>query len=431
MHRPWCRDHKTPAGPYRGAGRPQGNFVIERMMDRLAEAVGVDAPEVRRRNLIQPGAMPYRSPLGISYDSGDYPAMLARALKVSQYAWWRAEQKRLRSRGRYLGLGLAMYVEDTGSAGPYETAAVKVEPTGEVILWSGAPSSGQGHETTFAQVAAQCLSLPLESVHVAPTDTGVLSLGTGTFGSRSAGVAVAAVMEACRRLADRIKEVAAALLEVSLYDLELADGKIRVKGTPSRSLEFSDVARVGTAVGFAPLPPGVLPGLEAEALVSLPPQYGGGVHVSVVEVDPETGVIRLLSYVVVHDCGTLLNPAVVTGQVHGGVAQGISTALLEALRYDQAGQPLTATYVDYLLPTACDVPPIVVEHVEHMEWPSPHTPTGAKGVGEGGTIAAPACVANAVEDALAPWGHRIRELPITPEVVWRAPRRYSQSIRGT
>jgi carbon-monoxide dehydrogenase large subunit len=408
--------HKTPAGPYRGAGRPQGNFVMERMIDRLAAAVGEDPAEVRLRNLIRPEEMPCRTPLGVTYDSGDYPGMLARALAAAGYRRWREEQARRWSGPRWIGIGLAAYVEDAGSAGPYEGATVRLEPDGYVVLVSGAPASGQAHETAFAQVAAERLGLPLDRIHVAPTDTAVLPLGIGTFGSRSAGIAAGAVWEACGKLAMRLKEIAAPLLEADARDLELAEGEVRVRGAPGRALSVKELARLATTVSLAPLPPGVLPGLEATAYVRCAPQYGGGVHCATVEVDLETGMVRLLTYVVVHDCGTLLNPQVVTGQVQGGVAQGISTVLLEALRYDGAGQLLTRSYGDYLLPTVCDVPALLVEHVE---YPSPHTPTGAKGAGEGGTIAALACVANALEDALRPAGGVIRQLPVTPEALWR------------
>jgi carbon-monoxide dehydrogenase large subunit len=253
----------------------------------------------------------------------------------------------------------------------------------------------------------------VERVRVAFTDTAEIGLGIGAFGSRSAGIATGAVWDACAGLERRLKEVAAAMLEAAVDDLELApDGAVQVKGVPSHRVTFEELARVGTSVGMDPLPPGVLPGLEVSATFRGLPQYGNGVHVSVVEVDRETGQVRLLAYSVVHDCGTLLNPTIVTGQVRGGVAHGVSTALLEELRYDEEGQLLSGTYQDYLLPTAFDLPPIAVEHVEH---PSPFTPTGAKGAGEGGTIPALACVANAIEDALRPLGVRIRELPVTPE----------------
>ncbi|MGH7416560.1 MAG: xanthine dehydrogenase family protein molybdopterin-binding subunit, partial [Candidatus Rokuibacteriota bacterium] len=316
---------------------------------------------------------------------------------------------------RYLGIGLAAYIEDTGRAGPYEAALARLEPDGSVTIASGAPSSGQGHETTFAQVAAERLSLPIDRVRVALTDTAEIGLGIGAFGSRSAGIATGAIWEAAAGLERRLKEVAAALLEAAIDDLELVPGgAVQVKGVPSRTVTFEDVARVGATVSMEPLPPGVLPGLEVSATFRGRPQYANGVHVAVVEVDPETGQVSLRAYTVVHDCGTLLNPTIVTGQIRGGVAHGVSTVLLEELRYDEAGQLLSGTYQDYLLPTASDLPPITVEH---LEYPSPFTPTGAKGAGEGGTIPALACVANAIEDALRPLGARIRELPVTPERV--------------
>ncbi|MGH2453046.1 MAG: xanthine dehydrogenase family protein molybdopterin-binding subunit [bacterium] len=407
--------HKTPVGPYRGAGRPQGNYVMERMMDRLAEAVGMDPAEVRRINLIPSSAMPYTTGLDLVYDSGDYPAALDAVLATAGYRQRREEQAAARRQGRYLGIGLAAYIEDTGRAGPYEAALARLEPDGSVTIASGAPSSGQGHETTFAQVAAERLSLPIDRVRVALTDTAEIGLGIGAFGSRSAGIATGAIWEAAAGLERRLKEVAAALLEAAIDDLELVPGgAVQVKGVPSRTVTFEDVARVGATVSMEPLPPGVLPGLEVSATFRGRPQYANGVHVAVVEVDPETGQVSLRAYTVVHDCGTLLNPTIVTGQIRGGVAHGVSTVLLEELRYDEAGQLLSGTYQDYLLPTASDLPPITVEH---LEYPSPFTPTGAKGAGEGGTIPALACVANAIEDALRPLGARIRELPVTPERV--------------
>jgi carbon-monoxide dehydrogenase large subunit len=407
--------NKTPIGPYRGAGRPQGNYVMERMMDRLAETVGVDPAEVRRRNFIRAQEMPYTTPIGRVYDSGDYLEALDKTLELLGYERRREQQAQARTEGKYLGIGLAAYIEDTGGAGPYEGAAARLEMDGTVTIYSGSPSSGQSHETTFAQVAAERLSIPMDRIRIIATDTAHPSLGLGAFGSRSAGIATGAIWEACGKLAERLKELAATLLEASPQDLELAEGVVQVKGTPAKTVSFEKLGQLGNAVSLAPLPPGVLPGVEESAYRPSRPQYGNGTHAAVVEVDPDTGQVKLLAYAVVHDCGTLLNPTVVTGQIHGGVLHGIGTALFEELRYDEAGQLQNASYMDYLLPTASDLPEIVVEHVEH---PSPFTPTGAKGAGEGGTIPALACVANAVEDALRPLAVRIRNLPITPDRLW-------------
>lgn len=403
--------HKTPAGPYRGAGRPQGNYVMERMMDRLAAAIALDPAEVRRRNFIPTEQLPYTTPLGVTYDSGNYREALDKTLELLRYDYWRQEQARARGNERYIGIGLSSYIEDTGSAGPYEGASLRLEPDGSVTVYSGAPSSGQNHETIFSQVVAERLGLPLERVRVIATDTGHSSLGLGTFGSRTAGIAVSAVQQACVRLEQRLTELASQLLEAPPADLEITDAAVYVRGAPTRRVSFEQLAQLGNWVSLLPLPPGVEPGAEATAYFRGRAQYGNGAHACVVEVDPATGQVRLLVYVVVHDCGTLLNPMVVTGQVHGGVSHGISTVLLEELRYDQNGQLLTATYSDYLLPLASDLPDIVVEHVE---YPSPFTPTGAKGAGEGGTIPALACVANAIEDALKPLRVRLTELPVSP-----------------
>ena len=405
--------HKTPAGPYRGAGRPQGNFVMERMMDRLAESLGMDPAAVRKRNFISSDKMPYQHPIGRVYDSGDYGKALDEALKLIEYPEWREKQRQQSPDSEsYIGIGISSYIEDTGWAGAYEGALIRLEVDGTLTVYSGAPASGQSHETTFAQVVAQYFDIPIDRVRVMATDTSApLQLGLGTFSSRSAGIAAGAIWESCKKLEPRLKELAECLLEASADDLELKSGGVEVKGSPGKRVSFQQIGETANSLPLWPLQPGLLPGAEATGYMRSQGQYACGTHACVVEVRRDTGEVKLLRYMVVHDCGTLLNPMIVTGQVHGGVAQGIGTALLEELLYDENGQLQNGTYMDYLLPTAGDLPMI---DVEHLEFPSPFTPTGAKGAGEGGTIPVLACIANAVEDALKPLGIRIRQLPITP-----------------
>jgi carbon-monoxide dehydrogenase large subunit len=405
--------HKTPAGPYRGAGRPQGNFVTERMMDRVAESIGMDPAEVRRRNFISSDQMPYKHPIGRIYDSGDYCKALDEALKLIEYSQWRGKRQPSRDAESFIGVGLASYTEDTGWAGAYEGALLRLEFDGIMTVYSGAPASGQGHETTFAQVVAHYFHIPLDHVRVIATDTSApLQSGLGTFSSRSAGIAAGAIWESCKKLETRLKQLAECLLEASTDDLELKNGGIEVKGSPDKRVSFRELGEAANGTPLWPLRPGLVPGAEATAYMRSQGQYAFGTHACVVEVRRLTGEVKLLRYAVVHDCGTLLNPMIVTGQVHGGVAQGVGTALLEELLYDENGQLQNGSYMDYLLPTSGDLPAI---SVEHLEFPSPFTPTGAKGAGEGGTIPTLACVANAVEDALKPLGVRIRQLPITPD----------------
>jgi carbon-monoxide dehydrogenase large subunit len=404
--------NKVPTGPYRGAGRPQGNFAMERLMDAVARATGLDRAEVRRRNLIRPSEMPYRRELpggGRVYDTGDYVACLDLALERADAAGFPARQAAARAQGRYLGLGIAVYNEDTGG-GPFESARVRMEPSGRVVCATGSPSQGQGHETVWAQLLADELGVPVEDVTVIGSDTAAVPMGIGTFGSRSAAVAGGAVTTAGRRLADKIRRLAAGRLEARPEDLVLAHGRVEVRGAPGRGLAMAEVARM--AHGGA-LPPGMDPGLE-ETVYFRPERqtFANGAHVVEVEVDPATGGVRFHKYTIVHDCGTLLNPMLVEGQIHGGTMYGLSTALLEEIAYDGSGQLLTATFMDYLLPTTMDVPHM---DVTHLESPTPLNPNGAKGAGEGGTIPALAAVASAVEDALRPLGGPVvRELPLTP-----------------
>ncbi len=428
--------NKVMVTPYRGAGRPHGAFVMERMIGRIARELGLEAAEVRRRNFIQPDEFPWDVGLTFQdggptrYDSGDYPKGLALALDAIGARDFRARQAAARAEGRYLGLGLACYVEGTG-IGPYEGAHVRVEPSGQVFVATGLTTQGQGHPTTFAQIAADALGCDPADVTVVTGDTSRFNWGAGTFASRALVTAGNAVGIAARKVREKALRLAAELLEVAPQDLEVASGAVRVRGVPSRQLTLGALATVANPIRYAygkeaaeaalrlvkPRQGAVLgedeePGLEARGYYA-PPQatFASGCHAAIVEVDAETGVVRFLRYVVQHDCGTLVNPTIVEGQIHGGVAQGIGGALYERLVYDASGQLLAGTFMDFLIPTAVEVPEI---EIRHLETPSPLNPLGVKGVGEAGAIPVPALVAEAVEDALAPFGVRVREMPLTP-----------------
>jgi carbon-monoxide dehydrogenase large subunit len=408
---------KPPLGAYRGVGMVMGAFVMERTLDLVAERLSLDPVEVRRRNLIPPDAYPFCSASGLVYDSGDYPRALARALELARYAELRGEQARARAAGRALGIGLACYTEYTGMGSEtyrrrgmvevvgHEAAALSLEPDGRVRCLPSSPSQGQGHGTALAQLVADHVGVPLERVRVVPVDTGAAPAGGGTFASRGAVSFAGAVPIAAERLRRKILAVAAGLVEASVDDLVLEGEGVRVRGVPDRTVSLAEVARAA-------------PGLEAEARFDPPgPTFSGAVHLAVVEVDPETGGVAIRKYVVVEDCGPVLNPLLVEGQIHGAVAQGVGEALLEWLAYDGEGQLLTATLMEYALPVASSVPSL---ELDHLETPSPLTPGGVKGMGEGGTIGAPAAIANAVADAVRGLGIRVTALPIRPRDL-RAP----------
>jgi carbon-monoxide dehydrogenase large subunit len=408
--------NRVPVTPVRGAGRPQAVFVMERMLDLL----GLDRIALRADNLIQPHEFPYdvglvsRDNSPRRYDSGNYPECLRRVTEAIGWANFAAERERARAAGRTIGLGVALFVEDTG-LGPYEGIRVRVDALGHVFAFSGASSQGQAHETTLAQIVADGLSVPLEQVTVVPGDTAGLPYGVGTFASRVAVLGSASAVHAAAEVRKKALAVAADRLEAAPEDLVLENGRIAVRGAPGRGLGLGDVAAIATAPrpGYA-LPGGMEPGLEASGYVHvLQSTYSSGAHAAVVEVDADLGLVRLLRYVAVDDCGTMINPMVVAGQVHGGVAHGVGNALLEEVIYDADGQLVTGTLMDYALPRASDVPPLEVHHVV---TPSPLNPLGVKGAGEGGTLPAPAAIANAVADALA---IEIAEMPLTRERLWR------------
>ena len=404
--------------PYRGAGRPQAAFVINRLLDKAANQLGMDPAEIRFKNFIQPDEFPYRTGLisrdgtAMQLDSGDYPALLTMLLDKGHYQGWQEEQRQARNAGKLLGIGLAAAIENT-ALGPHEGAHISVESNGDVIVRTGAASQGQGHETTLAQVAATILCVPLERVHIHEGDTAAISFGTGTFASRTAVVAGSATQMASEKLRQKITQLASYLLEVAAEDVDLVDGTAQVRGSPQRSISFAQLAILasghlpGTTFRYP-----IEPGLSATAYFT--PQgsaVAAGAHLVVVSVDPGAGNVRILAYTAVHDCGTILNPLVVEGQVMGGVVAGIGTGLLEEIRYDERGQLLTSTLIDYLMPAAAEMPDITIAH---LQTPSPLNPLGAKGVGEGGAIPAPAALAAAVEDALRPFHAENTQIPTTP-----------------
>jgi carbon-monoxide dehydrogenase large subunit len=410
--------NKTPNAPYRGAGRPEAVFAMDRIVDCLARELRMDPAELRRRNYLSEADMPYelhipyRDGNPLVYDSGDFRAGLEAALRAVGYEALRAEQVRLRERGVYRGIGLSGYVEGT-AIGPYEGATVRLDASGRAVVATGACSQGQGHETSFAQIAADALGIPLDWVTIVGGDTAAIPFGIGTFASRSAVNAGSSIHEASGRVKDKIVTAAAALLEAAPADIEVTDGVITVRGAPGSATPLTKVIQAAIPT-FAK--PGVAsPDFEATVYHHQPTvTYTSAVHVAVVDVDPGTGTVKLLRYLVAHDCGRIINPVIVEGQIHGGVAQGVGGGLLEEMVYDEQAQLLTGTFMDYLVPTAMELPPI---ETVHLEYPSPRNPLGMKGIGEGGAISPPAAIANAVEDALTPWGVRVTRTPLGPSVV--------------
>jgi carbon-monoxide dehydrogenase large subunit len=407
--------NKTPNAPYRGAGRPETVFAMERAVDCLARRLAVDPAAIRRRNYLSADelpwdlGMPYRDGNPLVYDTGDFRETLEVALGASGYEQFRRDQPLLRARGIHRGIGVAGYVEGT-AIGPFEGATVKLDLAGRVLVATGACSGGQGHETAFAQVAADVLGVPLEWVTVVGGDTSAVPFGIGTFASRSAVTAGSSVHDAATTVREKVVRAAAGLLEAAPADIVIQDGQVSVRGAPASAVELARVVQAALPT-FAR--PGVAPpDFEATAYHHVPTvTWASAVHVAEVEVDIGTGVVRLRRYVVAHDCGRVINPRIVEGQVHGGVAQGVGGALYEEIVYDEQGQLLTGSLLDYLVPTATELPPI---ETIHLEYPSRRNPLGAKGMGEGGAIAPPAAIANAVEDALAPFGVRITETPLSP-----------------
>ena len=414
--------HKPPLGAYRGVGMTMGAFVMERVLDLLAERVGIDPAEVRRRNFIPRDGYPFTSASGMTYDSGDFPKALEQALALADYEALRREQATARADGRLLGVGVACYTEYTGMGSEVfrrrgmedvrgvEAATVTVDPDGAIRCALSFSSQGQGHATTVAQVVADRLGIALERVRLVPSDTAVAPTGAGTFGSRGAVAIGGTVAVAADRLRARLLALAGHRLEAAPGDVVLAAGRAHVRGFPDRVVPVAELARLAYSAPLGGLPASIGPGLSETVFFDPPgPTFSGAVHVALVEVDRETGRVRVLRYVVVEDCGPVVNPTIVEGQIHGAVVQGLGEALLEAIVYDAEGQVLTATFMDYALPKADDVPAL---EIGHLETPSPLMPGGFKGMGEGGTIGAPAALANAVADAVRPLGVRVTDLPI-------------------
>jgi carbon-monoxide dehydrogenase large subunit len=410
--------NKTPVSSVRGAGYPQASFAMERLMDTVARELGLDRAELRRRNLIPADRMPYKLPLKersgapIEYDSGDYPACQAEVLDAAAWDDFPRRQAEARARGRHIGIGLAHALKGTGR-GPFESGIVRVSPTGRVSVYTGAAAMGQGLATAMAQICAQELGLKAEDIRVVAGDTATVAVGLGGFASRQTVTAGSSVMLAARAVSDKAKKLASHLLEAAEHDLEVVDGAVRVVGAPKLAVGLGELARVLQGAPGYGFPPGLDPGLDANVNHRLDAlAYANACHVAEVEVDVETGGVRILRYCALQDSGTLINPMMVAGQVQGGVAHGIGNALLEFMGYDAGGQPLTTSFAEYLLPGAVEVPAI---DTLFKQTPSPLNPLGAKGAGEVGTIPAAAAVISAIEDALAPFGVRIAETPLIPQ----------------
>jgi carbon-monoxide dehydrogenase large subunit len=418
----------TPVEAYRGAGRPEATFMLERLIDRLADEIGVDPVEVRRRNLIPPFENGHAVITGLTYDSGNYQGTLDKALAHINYQGLRAEQAAARKKGRYIGIGVSVYVEICGlgpsqvagavgfQGGLWESAIVRFHPSGKVHVFIGASPHGQGEETTFAQIVADEVGVAVTDVKVVHGDTDNTPMGWGTYGSRTTAVGGAALAVATRKIKEKAKLLASHLLEAAVEDIEYAGGKFFVRGFPDKHKTIQDIALLANVAWN--LPQGMEAGLEATSFYD-PPNfvYPFGAHVAVVEVDPETGHVELKRYVAVDDCGPQINPMIVEGQVHGGVVQGIGQALWEEAVYDASGQLLTGSLADYAIPRADVLPDI---EVLSTVTPSPHHPLGVKGIGEAGTIASTSTVYNAVIDALEPFKVQSLQMPLTPERVWRA-----------
>ena len=418
----------TPVEAYRGAGRPEATYLLERLIDRFAAAIGKDPVEVRRINLIPKFDNGHAVATGLSYDSGDYHANLEKALAHVNYDALRKEQAEARTKGRYIGIGVCTYVEICGlgpsqvagaigfQGGLWESAIVRFHPSGKVNVFIGSKPHGQGEETTFAQIVASEVGVDVNDVKVMHGDTDKTPMGWGTYGSRTTAVSGAALAMALRKIKEKATALAAHLLEASVEDMDYADGKFFVKGAPSKAKTIQDIALMANVAWN--MPAGMEAGLEASSFYD-PPNfvYPFGTHVAVVEVDPHTGAVALKRYVSVDDCGPQINPMIVEGQVHGGVVQGVAQALWEEAVYADNGQLLTGSLMDYAIPRADLLPDI---EVLHTVTPSPHHPLGVKGIGEAGTIASTCTVYNAVMDALRPLGVTDVRMPMTPERVWRA-----------
>jgi carbon-monoxide dehydrogenase large subunit len=410
--------NKCATSPVRGAGRPQAVFAMERILDCAALRLGIDRAAIRERNFIKPEQMPYavgfiyRDGKPMRYDSGDYPATQAAALKQADYAGFHERQKKARTEGRFIGIGMANYVEGTG-LGPFEGATVRVQQNGRISVLTGAAPQGQGHKTTFAQIAAQQLNVPMELIDVVTADTAFISMGVGTFASRITVTAGNSVYLASAKVRDKILALAAFVMRCRVEDLALGEGHVYLVAEVDKGIGFSELARISQGMPGFSFPEGMQGGLEDTHYFS-PSQstFCNGTAVVELEVDRETGQTRILHYTMAHDCGRLINPMIVDGQVQGAVAHGIGNATLEWMQYDDNAQPVTTNFGEYLMPTATDVPRV---DTVHLETPSPLNPMGVKGAGEGGTIPAAAAIIGAIEDALSEYRLELRHSPLVPQ----------------
>lgn len=419
----------TPVDAYRGAGRPEASYQIERVIDMAAREMGMDPIELRRRNFIAPDEFPYQTPVAVEYDTGNYHATMDRAVEMADVAGFPARREEARARGRLRGLGVAAYIEACGiapsslvgalgaRAGLYEAATVRVNPTGSISVFTGSHSHGQGHETTFAQVVAEMIGCDESQVDIVHGDTGKVPFGMGTYGSRSLAVGGSAIVRSVEKIVAKAKKIAAHLMEASDTDIELKDGQFTVAGT-DKSVPWADVCLAAYVPHNFPHE-SLEPGLEETSFYD-PANftYPAGAYICEVEIDPETGVVSVESFVAADDFGTIVNPMIVDGQVHGGLAQGLGQALMEHAIYDENGQLLSASFMDYQMPRASDLP---MFHVDHScATPCTHNPIGAKGCGEAGAIGAPPALVNAVIDALSDHGVTHIDMPLTPHRVWQA-----------
>ena len=414
--------NKMSTDAYRGAGRPEATYVIERLMDRIAQELDIDAVKMRRKNFPRPKQFPFKTATGLAYDSGNYQRALDKALRLAGYDKLRREQKQLRRRGRYLGIGVSTYVEICAMGpGFWEYGKVEVEPSGSVRVFSGASPHGQGQKTSFAQIVADQLGVDLDDIDVIHGDTAIVAKGIGTFGSRATAVGGIAVYQAAEKVREKARDLAAQLFEVDADDLVFSEGRFVVKGVPRKALTIAQIARQSHAAKLAP---------DLAADSTFEPAnftFPFGTHICVVEVEPETGNVEIKKYVAVDDCGKVINPLLVDGQVQGGIAQGLGQALYEEVVYDENGQLLTGSLMDYPLPRAANLP-----HFElaRTETPTPVNPLGVKGIGEAGTIGSTPAAVSAVVNALAPFGVTHIDMPLTPQKIWRVCREKRQAPAG-
>jgi carbon-monoxide dehydrogenase large subunit len=427
--------NKTPYGAHRGFGKSEACYVIERLVDIIAERLNIDPPEMRRKNFIPPEEFPYRSVTGPRYDSGQYARALTRAMELAEYPKWRAEQARLRQQGRYLGIGTCLVVEPSSSTrmgsynAGYYSVRMRMDPNGKVAVFPSGSDEGQGHATSISQLVADELSMPFDEITVVEGDSLACPYGSGSYSSRFSVVGTAAATLAARALKEKIINVASVLLQTPAATLELGGGKVTVRGDARRDVSLKEVARTAYFSIFR-LPEGMEPGLEIiyhyrdpniefhadeRGRVAMFSSFPYDAEVAVVEVNVETGTLKILKFASVHDCGNMLNPLIVRGQHLGALAHGFGGALYEELPYDENGQPLAASFKDYFLPTAMEMPELILDH---LVTPNPFTPGGFKGAGETGTVGPPAVLANAVEDALKPLGIKIRKVPLSPSYIW-------------